>query len=111
MFVLFMAVVLVSIGKLTMVVILFMVYCTTVLPKWKIVQETGIEESNTIVLKGDMVTTNNSVAQISLKSEVQPYNLIKRCNRIVIYYRFVSERRKGRINDCPAIYTFCNCKI
>jgi hypothetical protein len=50
-----MAVVLVSIGKLTMVVILFMVYCTTVLPKWKIVQETGIAESNTIVtLKNEM---------------------------------------------------------
>ena len=111
MFVLFMAVVLVSIGKLTMVVILFMVYCTTVLPKWKIVQETGIAESNTIVLKGGMVTTYNSVEQFNLKSEVQPYNLIKRCNRIVIYYRVVSERRKEHINDCPAINTFCNCKI
>jgi len=36
---------------------ILMVCCTIVLPKWKIVQETGIEESNTIVLEGGMVTT------------------------------------------------------
>ena len=107
----FMAVVLVSIAKLTMVVIFLNVYCTIVLPKWKIVQETGIEESNTIVLEGGMVTTYNSVEQFNLKSEVQPYNLIKRCNIIVIFNRVVSERRKECINDSPAIYTFCNCKI
>jgi hypothetical protein len=77
-FALFIAVVLVSIAKLTMVVILLMVYCTIMLSEWKIVQETGIEESNTIVLEGGMVTTYDSVEQFSLKSEVKPYDLIKK---------------------------------
>ena len=102
----FMAVVLVSIAKQTMVVTLLMVYCTIVLPNWKIIQQTAIEESNTIVLEGGMVTTYNSAEQFSLKSEVKAYNVIQRCNIIVIFYRVVSERRKERINDCPAIYTF-----
>jgi hypothetical protein len=48
------------------------------LSEWKIVQETGIEESNTIVLEGGMVTTYDSVEQFSLKSEVKPYDLIKK---------------------------------